>query len=181
MDTSPPSAAPAGTAFEYQAGEYSAEDYTLQFALNNGVDNPDVTEGVADDTKFTVTGTLPTKPGRYQWAEVYTKIVGGGIYYGPRGYIDVTPSMLDKGTPSHARKMVTNLEAVMLKFSQTDKSSVSFGGHSFTRDNIANYREELSYWQGVLAREQAAIDAANGEPQSGFIHVQFIPPQCLPR
>lgn len=177
--TVPPSSIRAGETISFVASAYSAEDYTLKFALNNGVDAPAITDGEADETQFNVSLLAPTKPGRYAWAEVYTKTEDSSVVYGRQGYMDVLPSLLAKATPSFAATMVTKLRAVLEMFAATDKSSVSFNGQSFTRASISEYQELLTMYEARLKAEQDAIAAASGTRRGGFIPVRFIPPQTV--
>lgn len=177
--TQPPASIRAGETISFVASAYSAEDYTLQFVLNNGVDDPVTVDGAVDEddaTRFTVGTLAPTAPGRYAWAEIYTD-GDGVVIYGPQGYIDVLPSLLSKVAPTYAASMVKKLRTVMERFASTDKSTVSFGGQSFTRANLSEYQDLLTMYEAKLKAEQDAAASASGTSRGGFIRVGFASPQ----
>lgn len=180
MSTSiPPTTIRAGETISYVASKYSAEDYTLQVAFNNGVNEPTVTDGEADGTRFNVSFPAPTVPGRYAWAEVYTKISDSSVIYGEQGYTDVLPSILSIPSATYAAKMVAKLRTVMEMFAATDKQSVSFNGQSFSRASISEYQELLTVYEARLKAEQDAIANASGTRRGGFIATSFTPAQTI--
>jgi hypothetical protein len=175
--TTPPLTIRAGETLAFVASAYSAEDYSLQFVLNNGVDEPTVVAGEADETRFNVSVLAPLVPGKYAWAEIYTD-EDGVVVYGPQGFVDVLPSLLTKVSPTHAATMVTKLRKVMEAFASSNKQSFSTDGESFTRDNLESYQNLLNFYE-------AKLKAETGAPVGGFIHVNFIPaaprlPNCCP-
>lgn len=171
----------AGTTLRFSDSDpdFPATLWTMAFVLNNGVAAATSITAITYQTtgfEVIIPASTALTPGVYQWAEYFTAISPTSEKArGNTGALTVTPNLATTATPSTAQAMVTMLEAALLAFGKGFQS-FSSGGVSYSRVNIAEYQQQLVYWQAILAGEKRKAAALRGEDVSGRIDVQFISP-----
>ena len=186
--TCAPSVIESGATYHFTVSNscYPATGWTMQFALNNGIDAPLLVTATPDSspgTGFTVTltavQTAALATGRYTWGEVFTSIATPTEKaVGLDGLLNVLPGVTATAKPSEAQAMVALLLGGLQALAAATEKTVSFNGQSFSRDNVSEYRKELVYWQSRVISEQKKIDALRGIRTGGEIGVTFDRPRA---
>lgn len=173
-----PASVQAGTQVTfYPSGKYSAEEYTLKVALNNGVDAPAIVDGVPSGYGFTVVLAAPAKQGVYNWSELYTLIADNTKKYSGRsGTLTVTPSPFVAAVPTFAQEMVTKLRAAASARATSSRGSISFNGQSVSWNSPQELNESLVYWESRVIKEQRDLAALHGGEDISLVRPVFLSP-----
>ncbi len=148
---------------------HPSTEWTGVMVFNNGVAAPKtvaMTAQSSPSTGFDVnlsaafTTALPT--GVTTCIPIFTKISDGSVEYGHAQTTVVLVPITATAVPSNAQNMVTLLEGALAKLATSQNQSVSFNGQSFSKANIATYREQLTYWKAIVIQEQQALTRLRG-------------------
>jgi hypothetical protein len=112
---------------------------------------------------FSAVETAALAPGVVDYLIRYTETATSQVETGETGSLVVTANLATNQTPSFAQSQVTKLKTVLDTFNATDKQSVSFNGQSFTRAGVAQYRQELTYWESRVIGERRAATRQRGQ------------------
>lgn len=154
---------------------------TLWMGLEGDTAAPTSTAGTeAPSGTFTFTlsntATAALAPGKYRWTMVAVK--SGATSTPAEGITYALPNPAVAQSPTQAQAMVALYLGVIQKFAGTVNQTVTFNGQSYTRANIKDYQEQLTFWQARVIADQAAIDRLRGGRDAGRIQTRFAPVGC---
>lgn len=137
--------------------DYAAPDWTAQLVIRDSAGTVRSYGATADGSNhlFALTNadTSTLKPGPGTVSLVYSD----GTSRQSDGWREVF--ILDDptkaATPSTAEKIVAELEDSILKLAGKSNVSVSFNGQSFTKRDMNQLNETLTYWKARVIREKA--------------------------
>lgn len=162
--------------------DYPVGTWTAKFVLNMGSAQPITLDATTSGSDFLFTLPRLTSagipPGDYEFAIYVTD--GTQRTTAKTGTVSVLPDLAQGIAPTFAEKQVTNLEGAIATLNASTSQSVSFNGQSFTRQNLADYQKQLTYWQARVIAEQAKLAAQRGAGDPGRIQTQFYPQDGCP-
>lgn len=115
--------------------------------------------------KFTIPAatTASLAQNTYDWTIRVTEIADvTQVTTAETGQVFILPNPAVAQDPTDAETMVETLQTALASLAATTDQSVSFNGQSFTQASIAQYRQDLVFWQARVIRERAALARAKG-------------------
>lgn len=87
--------------------------------------------------------------------------------------VEILPDPAAAAVPTYAQSQVTLLKTAIAAFSTSRNQTVSFNGQSFTRASVKDYRDQLTYWEARVIREQKRASSLRGCHHPGVITPAF--------
>lgn len=160
---------------------FAPADYTLSYALklDGATVAPTVFTATENGLIYEVTvsaaTTAPLTPGKWHWDAYMTRTSDSARVRIGTGSIEVLPNYADSAvdTRSHARKMLSAIEALLEGRSVADVASYSIKDRSLTKMTPAELMQWRDYYQREVQREDQAERARQGKASGRTVAVRF--------
>lgn len=163
---------------------YPADAYALKYTLQPIAGGSPITvTATPAGTGFAITISAETSadffPGDYRWFSTATDLATGTERYTIDGgslTVNPDPATLTATSDlrSHARKVLTAIEAVLEGTATSDHLSYTVDGRSLQRRTIAELLQLRSFYQQEIRREEQAEALARGLGGGNRILTRFV-------